>query len=52
MAKRRRLTPHERFKIGRAMAEFNAGKLMSGSGHKVTSRAQALAIGYSEGRKR
>ena len=31
--------------------EFKKGTLKSGSGHKVTSRAQAIAIGLSEQRK-
>lgn len=30
------------------MEEFKKGDLKSGSGHKVTSRAQAIAIGLSE----
>jgi hypothetical protein len=32
--------------------EFNAGKLKSGSGQKVTDRKQAIAIGLSEARKK
>ncbi len=40
-------------KVGRAMREFKAGDLKSGrSGKKVTSRAQAIAIGLSEARAR
>ena len=37
-----------------AMHEFKRGKLHSGSktGPKVKSRAQAIAIGLSEGRKK
>ena len=39
-------------KVERAMHERNAGTLKSGkSGKKVTSRAQAVAIGLSEARK-
>ncbi len=33
------------------MHEFKRGKLKSGSGAKVTSRKQAIAIGLSEARK-
>ncbi|MDE1163611.1 MAG: DUF6496 domain-containing protein [Acidobacteriaceae bacterium] len=33
------------------MREFNRGTLKSGSGKKVTSRKQAIAIGLSEARK-
>ena len=39
-------------KVERAMHERNEGTLRSGtSGKKVTSRAQAVAIGLSEARK-
>ena len=31
--------------------EFNRGTLNSGSGRRVKSKKQALAIGYSEGRR-
>lgn len=34
------------------MKEFKKGKLKSGSGQKVTSRKQAVAIGLSEARKK
>ncbi len=34
------------------MKEFNKGTLKSGSGQKVTSRKQAIAIGLSEARKK
>lgn len=38
-------------KVGRAMHEMKEGKLKSGgSGKKVTSRKQAIAIGLSEAR--
>lgn len=33
------------------MHEMKAGKLKSGSGKKVTSKKQAVAIGLSEARK-
>ena len=39
-------------KVEQAMKEKNAGTLKSGgSGKKVTSRKQAIAIGLSEARK-
>ncbi len=41
-------------KVAKVMREFSHGKLHSGSkkGPTVKSKAQALAIGYSEARKR
>ncbi len=38
-------------KVERAMHEKKAGTLRSGSGKKVTSRKQAIAIGLSEARQ-
>lgn len=38
-------------KVGAAMHERKAGTLKSGSGKKVTSRKQAIAIGLSEARR-
>lgn len=38
-------------KIGLTMHEFKGGKLRSGSGGRVTSRQQALAIGISQARR-
>jgi hypothetical protein len=38
-------------KVGKAMHELKEGKLKSGSGKKVTSRKQAVAIGLSEARE-
>ncbi len=38
-------------KVGEAMHEMKEGKLKSGSGKKVTSRKQAIAIGLSEARE-
>jgi Family of unknown function (DUF6496) len=38
-------------KVEKTMRERKAGKLRSGSGRKVTSRKQAIAIGLSEARK-
>ena len=38
-------------KVEKAMHERKSGKLKSGSGKKVTSKKQAIAIGLSEARK-
>jgi hypothetical protein len=38
--------------VKRAMHKRNRGTLKSGSGRKVTSRKQAVAIGLSEARKK
>jgi len=38
-------------KVEKVMHEMKEGKLKSGSGKKVTSRKQAVAIGLSEARK-
>lgn len=38
-------------KVEKAMHERKQGKLKSGSGKKVTSKKQAIAIGLSEARK-
>jgi len=38
-------------KVHKAMSEMKEGKLKSGSGQKVTSKKQAVAIGLSEARK-
>jgi hypothetical protein len=38
-------------KVEKTMHEFKEGKLKSGSGAKVKSREQAVAIGLSEARK-
>jgi len=38
-------------KVEKTMHEMKAGKLKSGSGKKVTSRKQAIAIGLSEAKK-
>ncbi|WP_199757078.1 DUF6496 domain-containing protein [Pedobacter sp. KBW06] len=38
-------------KVEKAMHEMKEGKLKSGSGKKVTSKEQAVAIGLSEARK-
>ena len=39
-------------KVRQVMRERKRGTLRSGSGKKVTSRKQAIAIGLSEARKR
>ncbi len=38
-------------KIGKVMREFKRKSLRSSSGKKVTSRAQAIAIGISESKR-
>lgn len=38
-------------KVEQAMHEMKEGKLKSGSGKKVTSKKQAIAIGLSEAKK-
>ena len=38
-------------KVSRVMHEYGSGKLKSGSGKKVTSRNQAIAIALSEAGK-
>lgn len=38
-------------KVEEVMHEFKEGKLKSGTGQKVTSRKQAVAIGLSEARE-
>jgi hypothetical protein len=38
-------------KVEETMHEMKEGKLKSGSGKKVTSKKQAVAIGLSEARK-
>jgi hypothetical protein len=49
-AKKRKALPAKE-KIPVVMKEFSRGTLNSGSGHRVTDKKQALAIGYSESRK-
>ena len=38
-------------KVEKTMHEMKEGKLKSGSGKKLTSKKQAIAIGLSEARK-
>jgi hypothetical protein len=48
--KRKALSGKEKIPV--VMKEFSKGTLHSGSGAKVTDKKQALAIGYSEARKK
>lgn len=43
--------PKAQDKVEKTMHELKHGTLKSGSGHKVNSRKQAIAIGLSEARK-
>lgn len=43
--------PKAQEKVGKAMHELKKGTLKSGSGEKVKSKEQAVAIGLSEARK-
>jgi hypothetical protein len=43
-------TTKSRSKVGKVMHEYKHGQLKSGSGGKVKSRKQAIAIGLSEAR--
>lgn len=43
--------PKAQEKVEKAMREYKHGDLKSGSGRKVTSRQQAVAISLSEARK-
>ena len=43
--------PKAQQKISDVMHEYEKGSLKSGSGRKVTSRKQAVAIGISEARR-
>ena len=48
----RRYSPSASKDVKRAMTKRKRGTLKSGSGKKVTSRKQAIAIGLSEARKK
>ena len=52
MAKKRRAlrSKRQKTKFGKVLGEHKRGGLRSGSGKKVTSRKQAIAIAFSEGR--
>lgn len=43
--------PKAKEKVEKVMHEMKEGKLKSGSGAKVTSRKQAIAIGLSEAKR-
>ncbi len=43
--------PKAQQKVEETMHEYKQGKLKSSSGHTVTSRKQAVAIGLSEARE-
>lgn len=43
--------PKAQEKVRKTVKEFEEGKLKSGSGGKVTSRKQAVAIGLSQAKK-
>ena len=45
-------TPAAKAKIHKVMSEFAGGSLASGSGQKVSSRKQALAIALNQARKK
>jgi hypothetical protein len=49
--KRRKYSEKASAKVEKVMHERKHGTLRSGSGRKVTSRKQAIAIGLSEARK-
>jgi hypothetical protein len=51
MAKKATSSSKGKNKIRKVMEEKKEGKLKSGSGKKVTSRKQAVAIALSEARK-
>lgn len=50
MAKKRSSSQGKK-KVGKVMHEYKHGTLKSGSGKKVKSRKQAVAIGLSEARR-
>lgn len=45
-------SPKAQKTVGQTMHRFKQGTLKSGSGHKVSDRQQALAIGLSEARSK
>ncbi|GGG56450.1 DUF6496 domain-containing protein [Epilithonimonas arachidiradicis] len=51
MATTKKYSDKAQDKVGKVMKEFKEGKLKSGSGDKVTSRKQAIAIGISEAKE-
>jgi hypothetical protein len=51
MATKKKASSSGKGKVEKTMHEFKEGSLKSGSGQKVKSRKQAVAIGLSEARK-
>jgi len=51
MAKKKASTTKGRSKVKKVMHEYKGGKLKSGSGGKVKSKKQAVAIALSEARQ-
>ncbi len=47
----RKYGPKAQKKVQQTMHEFKEGKLKTGTGKKVTSQKQAVAIGLSEARE-
>ena len=52
MATTKKYSEKAQEKVGKVMHEFKEGKLKSGSGEKVKSKKQAVAIGISEAREK
>jgi hypothetical protein len=50
MATKKSATTKGKSKVGKVMKEYKQGQLKSGSGKKVSSRKQAVAIALSEAR--
>ena len=50
-SKGRKYSPKAQQNVEKEMHKFKRGKLKSGSGRKVKSRKQAIAIGLSEARR-
>jgi hypothetical protein len=51
MAKKKAATTKGKSKVSKVMHEYKHGELKSGSGKKVKSRKQAVAIGLNEARR-
>jgi len=52
MAATKKYSEKAQDKVGEVMHEFKEGKLKSGSGKKVASKKQAVAIGISEAKEK
>ena len=50
-AKKKSTSGKGRTKVSKVMHEYKTGKLKSGSGKKVTSRKQAVAVALNEARR-